>query len=275
MIADLTGHVALVTGAGSGIGRAVVRCFVEQGAVVEATDIDGAAIDALVADFGAERVHGSRLDVTAVDDVRTVVDAAVARHGRLDVLVASAGVVLADDSPSGRDPAADWDRCFAVNVRGTVHACEAALAHMRPRHSGAIVTIGSISAHSARATVGAYPASKAAALRYTKGLALQVAPHVRVNAVCPGAVWTGMQARILAESRRARIARTSGTAATVPTPQDDDERTFFAPYEAITPLRRPQTVDDVAKAVAFLASPDASNITGQCLHVDGGAVIRD
>lgn len=109
------------------------------------------------------------------------------------------------------------------------------------------------------------PTSKAAALRYAKSLALTLAPDVRVNSVCPGAVWTGMQARISAEIQ---AFRGPGVA-------PDDEASFFARYEATTPLRRPQTPEDVAKAVAFLASSDARQITGQCLHVDGGAIIRD
>lgn len=168
MIADLTNHVALVTGAASGIGRAVVEVFVEQGATVWATDRDGDGLASLVDEFGADRVRAAILDVTDAVAVRSVTDAAVAELGRLDVLVCSAGVVLAGERPLGRDASADWERCFAVNVRGTVNSCEAALAHLRGRGSGAIVTIGSISAHGQRATVGAYPASKAAALRYTK-----------------------------------------------------------------------------------------------------------
>lgn len=273
MIADLTGQVAFITGAGSGIGRAVAHCIVEQGAFVEVTDIDDANLASLVAELGPDHAHATRVDVISADDVRAAVDAAVSRHERLDILVCSAGVVLAEDRELARDSPADWDRCFAVNVRGTVHACDAVIPHMKGQGGGAIVTIGSISAHAARATEGAYPASKAAALRYTKSLALSLAPTIRVNAVCPGAVWSGMQARILAEQRRAVQAMNPDAGPVAASA--NDEATFFARYEAVTPLKRPQQPADVAKAVAFLASGDASEITGQCLHVDGGAVIRD
>ena len=101
-------------------------------------------------------------------------------------------------------------------------------------------------------------------MRYTKSLALTLAPTVRANAVCPGAVWTGMQQRISTELQRFSLGEQPG-----------GEASFFARYEATTPMKRPQTPADVAKAVVFLASPDAANITGQCLHVDGGSVIRD
>ena len=274
MIADLSGQVALVTGAASGIGRAVAQTLVEQGAFVEITDIAHAGLDALIRELGPERAHSTVLDVSDGDAVRVATDAAIARHGRLDVLVCSAGVVLAEDRRLERDTPEDWDRCFAVNVRGTVHCCQAVIDQMRAQGGGAIVTIGSISAHSARATVGAYPASKAAALRYTKGLALELASSgIRVNAVCPGAVWSGMQARILAEQRRFAQAKNPGLV--IESTGEQDEAAFFANYATITPLGRPQRPADVAKAVAFLASSDAAQITGQCLHVDGGAVIRD
>ena len=273
MIADLTGTVALVTGAGSGIGLAVVELLLEQGATVEATDLNIDALKAL-ADTHTERLIPSVLDVTDADAVHALTRAATDRHGRLDSLVCSAGIVVAEEREAAADTPRDWDRCFAVNVRGTVHACEAALDPMRARGGGSIVTIGSISAHAARNTLGAYPASKAAALRYTKGLALKVGGDgIRVNAVCPGAVWTGIQARILAETRRVISALDASYVA--PEPSAADEQAFFEPYRALTPLGRPQSARDVAAAVAFLASSDAAQITGQCLHVDGGAVIRD
>lgn len=257
MIAELHGLVAFVTGAGSGIGRATAELLQQQGATVEATDLRPTTSD--------DR-QVAPLDVTDRDAVQQAIDDAAQRRGRLDILVCSAGIVFADDTERLADARADWDRCMAVNLHGTVNACEAATPHLQRSGGGggAIVTIGSISAHASRATTGAYPTSKAAALRYTKSLALALAPAVRVNAVCPGAVWTGMQARIATEVQRF-------TGAAVP----DDEASFFARYEATTPMKRPQTPMDVAKAVAFLASPDASNITGQCIHVDGGAVIRD
>ena len=134
---------------------------------------------------------------------------------------------------------------------------------MRPRGYGKIVNISSISGHDARGSAGSYGTSKAAVLRYTKGLAVDEAPYgININAVCPGAVWTDMQQRAFA------------------TPEEVDPRLAgLSPYDAfteyyrpLTPLARVQSPEDVGKAVAFLASNDALNITGQCLHVDGGAI---
>lgn len=263
MIADLDGRVAFVTGAGSGIGLATVECLLEQGATVEATDLRPDGLAGL-AEANPERLGVHFLDVTDRAAVRDAVDAATARHGRLDILVCSAGIVFAGAAERQADERADWDRCMAVNLYGTVNACEAAAAHLQRSDDGAIVTIGSISAHASRVTAGAYPTSKAAALRYTKSLALTLAPAVRANAVCPGAVWTGMQQRISTEVQHFTHSE-----------RPDDEVSFFARYEAATPMKRPQTPADIAKAVVFLASPDAANITGQCVHVDGGTVVRD
>ena len=134
---------------------------------------------------------------------------------------------------------------------------------MKERQFGKIVNIASISGHAARGTAGAYGASKAAVLRYTKGLAVEVAPFsLNVNAVCPGAVWTGMQSVPFErpEEVEPRLAGLSPYEA------------FLEYYRPLVPLGRPQTAEEVGKAVAYLASEDASEVTGQCLHVDGGAI---
>jgi 3-oxoacyl-[acyl-carrier protein] reductase len=136
---------------------------------------------------------------------------------------------------------------------------------MQRRKYGRIVNIASIAGHSARGTGGAYSVSKAAVLRYTKGLAVEVAAwSITVNAVCPGAVWTGMQSGPFEHPERVD-PKLEGLS-----PYD----AFLEYYRPFTPLGPPQTAEEVGSAVAFLASDDARNITGQCLHVDGGA-IRD
>lgn len=136
---------------------------------------------------------------------------------------------------------------------------------MRDQRYGKIVNVASIAGHSARGTGGAYAVSKAAVLRYTKGLAVEVAPaSINVNAVCPGAVWTGMQSASFVRPEEVD-PRFAGM---------DPYEAFLEYYLPLTPLGRPQTADEVAIAAAFLASDDAASITGQCLHVDGGA-IRD
>jgi len=127
MIADLRGKVALVTGAGSGIGAAVVRWFVEQGASVLATDISVVGVEQLAGELGYGTVTPVPLDVTDASQANAVVSDLLTKDGRIDILVCSAGVVLAEERELAPDTPADWDRCFAVNVRGTVNTCEAVI----------------------------------------------------------------------------------------------------------------------------------------------------
>jgi NAD(P)-dependent dehydrogenase (short-subunit alcohol dehydrogenase family) len=258
VIADLTGRIALVTGAGSGIGAAIATVLAGQGATVAVTDLNLDWARTTAARLGPEHL-ALRLDVTDPVSVAGAFSDAVGRWGRLDILVNNAGVPADPARQTEWDRDEDWDRTLAINLRGTVRCCEAAIPAMRQQRYGKIVTIASMAAHAARGTVGAYAASKAAVLRYTKGLAMALAPAgINVNAVCPGAVWTRFHAGGPPATARAN-------------PRDEMERH----YSAMTPLGRTQAAEDIAKAVAFLASGDARNITGQCLHVDGGAILRD
>lgn len=266
MFGDLTDRRALVTGAGSGIGAGIARMLAANGAKVAVTDCERTWADEVAAKIGLDLSVGVQLDVTDPASIRAAVSEIQRRWGGIDILVNNAGVSAEPDRPDGRDRDVDWDRTFAVNVRGTARCCEAWLPQMRERRYGKIVNLASIAAHAQRRTGGAYATSKAAVLRYTKGLAMQVAADdINVNAVCPGAVWTDFQRRDMAATRR----RTA-------VPDDLPLEAFFeSHYAGITPLGRPQTPEDVGKAVAFLVSDDARCITGQCLHVDGGAIVSD
>ena len=249
MIGDLTGKTALVTGGGQGIGRGIALVMAQQGADVALADIATGGPQ-LVAEEIKELGRKAlvvKMDVREQDQVDAAVAGALDEFGRLDILVNNAGI-------SG---AGDWDATFAVNVKGVVHCCDAVVPHMTEKRYGKIVNIGSQAGHASRRTGGAYSASKAAVLRYTKGLAFELAPmNINVNSVCPGAIWTALQ----------RGLGDPGDA--------DAHQAFLSRYDEI-PLGRVQTAEDIGKAVAFLASDDASNITGQCLHVDGGVVLRD
>ena len=172
----------------------------------------------------------------------------------------------AGDRSAGKNRDADWDATYEINVRGVVRCCEAALPHMQERRYGKIVNIASMAGHSARRSGGAYAVSKAAVLRYTRGLAAELASsNINVNAICPGAVWTRFQQA----GARARQAADPALA------DRDIEDLFHDRYDPIMPLGRPQTPEDIGKSAAFLASEDARNITGQCIHVDGGVILRD
>lgn len=266
MFGDLTDRRAVVTGAGSGIGAGIAQVLAANGAMVAVTDREPTWADEVAAKIGLDLAVALRLDVTDPVSVRDAVEVVERRWGGVDILVNNAGVSADPGRPGGADREADWDRTYDVNLRGTVRCCEAWLPQMQERGYGKIVNIASIAAHAQRRTAGAYATSKAAVLRYTKGLAMQVADdQINVNAVCPGAVWTDFQRRDMAATRR----RTSA-------PEDVPLEGFFESYYApITPLGRPQTPEDVGKAVAFLVSDDAQCITGQCLHVDGGAILTD
>lgn len=259
MFADLAGRRAFVTGAGRGIGKAIVAALREQGAEVIAGDVD----EGLLADVAGPTV---RVDVGSSSSVEEAMDAVFEMWPALDILVNNAAIGSAPGSVSTEDSEADWDATFAVNVKGVVRCCEAVVPTMERQRYGRIVNIASVSAHGSRRSLSAYGVSKAAVLRYTVGLASQLAPaNVTVNAVCPGAVWSELQREFIEQAQRADPALARLTA----------EEAFAQRYAPLIPLGRVQSAEEVAKAVTFLASDDAGSITGQCLHVDGGMVVRD
>jgi meso-butanediol dehydrogenase / (S,S)-butanediol dehydrogenase / diacetyl reductase len=266
MLADLSGHTALVTGAGSGIGAGIAAALVAQGAVVAVTDLRLEWAEETAGRIDGAKTMALALDVTDTASVTRAVAEVIDAWAALDILVNNAGITADPTRETAEDSEDDWDRTFAVNVKGAVHCCDAVIPEMRARRYGKIVNIGSMAAHAARGTSGAYAAGKAAVLRYTKGLAVSVAPfNVNVNAVCPGAVWTRFQEGDTAWAQRLDPSLAGR----------DPRQVFEERFTPLFPLGRPQTPEDVGKITAFLVSDDARNITGQCIHVDGGAILRD
>ena len=266
MLGDLKGKTALVTGAGMGIGQGIALTLARQGADVALADLNAewpAKVAAEIRDSGSMALA---LDVTSQESVDRAVARVTEEWGHLDILVNNAGVSSAPGGEPSSDREEDWDATFNVNVKGVVRCCNAVIPLMKGRRYGKILNIASMAGHAPRRMGGAYPASKATVLRYTKGLAVELASfNINVNAVCPGAVWT-------------RFHQDS-----FPKRQDVDQEllkrdphaAFVQVYGKVVPMGRPQEPEDIGKAVAFLVSEDACNITGQCLHVDGGAIIRD
>ncbi|MER5872755.1 2,3-dihydro-2,3-dihydroxybenzoate dehydrogenase [Streptomyces sp. NPDC002044] len=269
-----TGKVALVTGAGQGIGEAVVRALFRLGATVAATDVSAPAVAELAAELGpsaagpaadGEADHGTRagtvraygLDVTdrmAVD--RTV--ALVERElGPVDILVNVAGILRA--APVAELTDEDWTATFGVNAQGVFFVSRAVVPGMAERGSGSVVTVASNAAGIPRAGMAAYAASKAAAVMFTKCLGLEYARSgVRCNVVAPGSTHTPMQWGLWTDpDAPARVL-------------DGD----LASYRTGIPLGRIADPADIADAVVFLASEQARHITMQDLYVDGGATLR-
>ncbi len=246
---SFAGRVGLVTGAGSGIGRATCALLAERGAAVVAADVDGAAAAETVA--AVRRVGGPaeavRCDVTRAGDVDAVVALARERFGRLDVVIHCAGILRV--APLEATSEKEWGEVLAVNLTGAFLVTKAAMAAMREQGGGAIVHIASRTAIRAKEGHGAYAASKAGILQLTQHAALEGAPHgIRVNCVCPGFVDTPMT-------------------------RGGYEDEAFAAWSRVCPLGRPGRPDEIARAMLFLASDEASFITGVALPVDGGRTI--
>lgn len=248
----LTGKVALVFGAASGIGAAAVRRFVEEGAVVVASGIPLPPLDDALRERGAT----ARLcDVTADDQVRAVVAATIEQHGRIDVLVNAAGVI-ANDAAAAIDDAV-WSRQHEINLAGTMRTMRAVLPHMLARGAGSVVNIASVAAFNAGAGSASYAASKAGVVALTRSAAQAYGTRgVRVNALCPGWVDTPMAAQEMID-----MARDLGI-----TEREARERTVAR--IALARMARP---DEMAAVCLFLASEESSFITGAALVADGGA----
>ncbi|MFD8709074.1 SDR family NAD(P)-dependent oxidoreductase [Streptomyces anulatus] len=252
MSARFTGKAVLVTGAGSGIGRAVALAFAAEGASVVAAGRTAASLDETVALI--EKEGGSAVavtaDVTRSEDVRTLVRRTVEHFGSLDVAVNNAGV-FRGGAPVADLPEDDWRTLLDINVTGVFLALQAEIARMREQPTGgAIVNIASnLGAHSRIPGVAGYLTTKAAVSALTRAAALDhIADGIHINAVSPGATATTMSL-LPGETEAGRAAR----------------------MKDASPLGRVSSTAEVAAAVLYLASPDAASVVGSDLVIDGGA----
>jgi len=250
---DCRGKVALVTGGGSGIGRAFCEIFEQRSGAVVVADVRETAAKETVEGIARRggRAEAIRCDVTRWADVQTAVDTARRVFGRLDVVINCAGILrgsrLEDTSEE------DWNEVLRVNLTGAFLVTKAAMQAMREQGGGSIVHIASRMAIRVKEEHGAYAASKAGILQLTQMAALEGGPHgIRVNCVCPGFIDTPM-------------TRLSG-------PKDSVDAQF-AGWAKVCPLGRAGRPDEIARAMLFLASDEASFITGVALPVDGGRTI--
>jgi NAD(P)-dependent dehydrogenase (short-subunit alcohol dehydrogenase family) len=252
-VADLTGKVALVTGAASGIGAASAQFFAAAGARVAACDRDQAGAEAtakLSAEAGGEAM-AIAVDVTDPDQVQAMVDRVVDTWGRLDCAHNNAGITGASANTADYD-VSEWDKVLAVNLTGVFLCLRSELAAMVTGGGGAIVNTASFSGLVAVPRIPAYVASKHGVVGLTKATALEYGRKgIRVNAVCPGSTRTPM------------VEGFSG----------GDSRIEEA-MAAASPMRRLAEPEEIARTVVWLCSEEASFVNGHSLAVDGGAVIQ-
>jgi 2-hydroxycyclohexanecarboxyl-CoA dehydrogenase len=238
-------RIAIVTGAGRGIGRGIAEKLTAEGATVVAADVDEATAAATAAALGGGAL-GIATDVSSRDAVETMVETVREHFGRIDVLVNNAGWdkvgPFVDSDP------ADWDRIIAINLYGVLHTCKAVLPIMAEQGGGRVVNLASDAGRVGSSGEAVYSAAKGGVIAFTKTAAREMARHqVAVNCVCPGPTDTALFASVT----------------------EDDPKLREALIKAI-PLRRLAQPTDLANAVAFLASDEAAYITGQTLSVSGG-----
>jgi NAD(P)-dependent dehydrogenase (short-subunit alcohol dehydrogenase family) len=243
----LEGLIALVTGAGNGIGGGIARRFAGEGAIVFVTDVDGAAAETVAHELRGEGHNATALtaDVSRGQDVTAMFRAVASVHGRLDVLVNNAGLNVRGDFRHLSD--ADWVTIREVNLDGVVRVARDGFELLRASGRGSLINVASIMGHRGLRQLTAYSATKGAVAALTRGLAVEYAPfNIRVNTLSPGFVETALTGRVLRNPMMSKALIDQ------------------------TPLRRFGTVEDMANAALFFASDESAFVTGAELAVDGG-----
>ena len=257
---ELKGQIAIVTGAGRGIGRAIALELARQGADIVIAEMDQAGAKRTAEEVGAlgRRSLAVATDVTSRADLSAMVDRAKAEFGRIDILINNAGIYRA---ASTLDVTEDhWDAIMNINAKAVFFATQAVLPTMIAQKAGAIVSLASMAGKIGSKTNLPYNASKAAVVSMTKSLALAHAGEgIRVNCVCPGFVETDMW-KVVSRDQSKLLGMTA--------------EEFTRQRAASVPLGRMETPEDVAHVVAFLAGPRSGYMTGQALSVDGGLVMH-
>jgi NAD(P)-dependent dehydrogenase (short-subunit alcohol dehydrogenase family) len=254
-VGRVDGRVAIVTGAASGIGRATALALAREGARVALADVD----DAGGSDTSEEiqRAGGvalfQRTDVGSTDDVRELVQATVGRFGRVDILVNNAGVAIGGSVTEISEE--DWNRVLNVNLTSMWRGMHFAIPEMLKTGGGSIVNTSSVQGSVGFVGWAGYAASKGGIDALTRQVAVEYAPrNIRVNAVIPGTIMTPMNERIVRES--------------------PNGAEIEAGWLAMHPVNRLGTPEEVANAIVWLASDESSFVTGECLRVDGGMIVR-
>ncbi|WP_053351534.1 SDR family NAD(P)-dependent oxidoreductase [Leucobacter musarum] len=257
---DLGGQVAIVTGAGGGIGRAIALALANHGASVVAVDVaeDPAQETARLVAAAGQRSLAIRADVTSESDVEQMVQRTITEFGQIDLLYNNAGITTLQ---SIEHLSADmWDRVFAVNCKGVFLGSKAVIPHMTERGTGRIINTASQAGKGAIPLQTHYCASKAAVIGFTRSLAIELKDTgIRVNSICPGSVLSEMTYREAAEAEELLG---------VPAAESLRE------WESNVPLGRWVTPEDVAKTAVFLASDYAEFMTGQAVNITGGETLN-
>src|SRR5258706_8649880 len=247
-----SGKAALITGGASGLGLEVARQLRAEGASLELVDWDERSLELAAAEVGARHVRG---DVSQAATAAEAVRLAREAFGRLDVLFNNAGIDPLRARSVLETEESDWDRVMDVNVKSAYLFSRAAVPLMREGGGGAIVNTASIAGLKAAGDEAAYSVSKAAMVSLTQSLALDLAPDIRANCVCPG-----FMEKVMTDRRRELTS--------------EQEAARYAYADAHVPMGRQGSYQEVARCVLFLASGDASYVTGAALVVDGGILLK-
>jgi len=247
---DLENKVTLITGAGSGIGKACALQFVKNKSTVVIADIDlekGESAAELFSQY-AGKAYAVKMDVTDYDEVERVLQEVVDTYGQLDIMVNNAGIMNQHRAPTADHSFDDWDKVIAINQTGVFYCLKASLKHMMNQGHGRIINIASLAGLKASGHNLAYSASKFAVVGMTKSAAMEYAPYnIRINAVCPSYTQTPMLDQVVEKQ-----------------PGIDKKLLKFVP------MGRFAEADEIADAVIWLASDKSKFITGQTITIDGG-----